>query len=128
MSGLVLVAGHHDSYGSKSALINWLLLAGAASHSRPLHKRTQSFGDPSCLRTACASELVTSNMNAGAQGACSTVNEVGSGEGRIVALGPRSGGAFDPGSRSPIRYGPTLIASGSAKVELSHVAEIILGG
>jgi len=50
-----------------------------------------------------ASALVASNMKAGAQGACNTVIDFGSGEGRIVALGPRSGGLLAPGLRNPTR-------------------------
>ena len=66
---------------------------------------TQSFGSPSTFRIVCASALVASNMKAGAQGACNTVNELDSVEGRVVALGRRSGGAWEPDSRTPIKYG-----------------------
>lgn len=66
---------------------------------------TQSFGSLSTFQIVRASVLVASNMKTGAQGACNTVNELDSGEGRVVALGRRNEGAWEPDSRSPIKYG-----------------------
>jgi hypothetical protein len=51
---------------------------------------------PNIFLIAFASALVDSSMKAGAQGACNTVSDFGFGEGRIVALGPRSGGLLEP--------------------------------